>query len=366
MRHSRRIIKFNFAKDSELLMRDRKEMTLPDENGKGTVARFGPYEVDFERHELRKSGIRIRLQGQPFKLLRILLEKQDRIVTREELRQNLWSKDIFVNFDACLNTALNKLRHALQEDAERPLFIETIPREGYRFIAPVSWTESSPSARPTCESAAVVPADGQADSAPEVQANAWDRLRRSNFRRAAAGALLCLALIAVSIIFFALPAPRTAALKRGKIVVLVMPFDNLSTDHSQDYLSEGFTEEMITQLGGKYPRCLSVLPKPDAARVKSNRMPLDRLSRELGVDYVLAGSIRRSQDHLRITAQLFHAPNQKSMWAGAYDVETSGDMIAIESDVSRRIAESLALEIVPYAHWIPAMPTSPHMAGRFG
>lgn len=283
-------------------------------------------------------------------------------MSREELRQNLWPNDIFVKFDGCLNTALNKLRHALQEDAERPLFIETIPREGYRFIAPVSWMESPVSGRPR-SSAALAPAGEQSDIVPEFPASStYGLLGKFNWRRVTAGALLCLAVIAVIITFFGVPALRTSASKGDKIVILVMPFDNLSTDRLQDYLSEGFTEEMITQLGGKYPRCLTVLPKPYAAQLKSNRMPLDRVAREFGVHYVLAGSIRSSEDHLRITAQLFRVPDQRSMWAGTYDVETSGDMIAVESEISTRITESLALEIVPYAHWIPSVLTLPKMA----
>lgn len=332
-------------------------MRVRDSKMKGSVARFGHYEADFERHELRKSGIRISLQDQPFKLLRILLENQDKIVSREELRQNLWPSDIYVNFDPCLNTALNKLRYALRDDPDRPVFIETIPREGYRFIAPVSWMKSSASRELPSSSDGVSPADGQPHAGAEPQAisRQWP-LGRYDFRRVGAFAFLCVAVIAVAAIFFHIPASRTAAAKRDKIVVLVMPFDNLTTDQSQDYFSAGFTEEMITQLGSKYARCLTVLSRPVAAQLKSSRSPLDRVARELGVDYVLAGSIRRWEDHVRIAAQLFRAPDQRSIWAGTYDVETNGDTIAVESEVSTHIAESLALEIVPYARWIaPAL-----------
>jgi len=324
-------------------------MGLRDAKMKGRVARFGLYEADFERHELRKSGVRIRLQDQPFKLLHILLENQDKIVTREELRQNLWPGDIYVNFDPCLNTALNKLRRALREDPDRPVFIETIPREGYRFIAPVSWMESLPSRELRSPTDGVSPINGQPHTVEEPQAISrhWPPGRYDMSHVALA--FLCVVVIAVTAILFHLPTSRTAAAKRDKIVVLVMPFDNLTTDQSQDYLSAGFTEEMITQLGSKYARCLTVLSRPAAAQLKSSRTPLDRVAPQLRVDYVLAGSIRRSEDHVRIAAQLFHAPDQTSIWAGTYDVETSGDTIAVESEVSTRIAESLALEIVPYA-----------------
>jgi TolB-like protein/DNA-binding winged helix-turn-helix (wHTH) protein len=352
----------------KFLAQDRNEkMGLRDAKIKGGVARFGHYEADFERHELRKSGVRISLQDQPFKLLRILLENQDKIVTREELRQNLWPGDIYVNFDPCLNTALNKLRHALREDPDRPVFIETIPREGYRFIAPVSWMESSASRELPSSFDGVSPTNGESHAVAEPQALSrhWP-LERYGLRRVGAFAFLCGVAIAVTAILFHLPTPRTAAAKRDKIVVLVMPFDNLTTDQSQDYLSASFTEEMITQLGSKYARCLTVLSRPAAAQLKSSRTPLDRAARELGVDYVLAGSIRRSEDHVRIAAQLFHAPDQTSIWAGTYDVETSGDTIALESEVSTRIAESLALEIVPYAQWITPALTLTSTAKSFG
>lgn len=326
-------------------------MDLRDSKLKGSVARFGPYEADFERQELRKSGVRINLQDQPFQLLRILLENQNRIVSREEVREKLWPSDIFVKFDACLNTALNKLRYALREDADRPVFVETVPRKGYRFIAPVSWMDSSVSSELLSSSDPVGPTNGQPHPVAGAQATSrgWP-IGRYGLRRV--GAFLSLSLVAIAftaMFFHHFPASRTSAAKRDKIVVLVMPFDNLTSDQSQDYLSAGFTEEMITQLESRYPRCLTVLPRPTAAQLKSSRTPLDQMIRELGVDYVLAGSIRRSEDHLRIAAQLFHAPDEKSIWADTYDVQSGGDAIAVESEVSSHIAESLALEIVPYA-----------------
>lgn len=315
------------------------------------VARFGPYEADFEQHELRRNGVRIRLQDQPFKLLRVLLENQNRIVSREELRQKLWPSDIFVKFDACLNTAFNKLRHALQEDPDRALFIETIPREGYRFIAPVSWIESAVSPQLSSLSAVVASERKHADTIAPPQGTFRARLLGRNYlQRVGATALLCLAAIAVMTLFSRVPSSRSSASKRQKIVVLVMPFDDLTADHSQDYLSAGFTEEMITQLGAKYPRCLAVLSRPSAIQLKAARVPLARVAPDLGVDYVLAGSVRRSEDHLRITAQLFRAPDQTSIWAGTYDVESSRDTIAVESQVSTHIADALALEIVPYGY----------------
>lgn len=325
-------------------LQDENETQSQDSEPEASIARFGPYEADFGRQELRRNGVRVRLQGQPFKFLRILLENQDRIVTRNELRQKLWPDDIFVKFDACLNTALNKLRYALREEADQALFIETIPRGGYRFIAPVSWTE--PPASREAPSTSVAFASATGEGATFAESHAIDLVApfaQFDWRRRLP-TLLVVAIL-LTTIFLGTPASRILASKQHKTVVLVTPFDNLNADGSKDYLSEAVTEEMITQLGAKYPRRLSVLSKQSAAILNSTRVSLDQVAREFGIDYVLAGSVRRSKEHVRVTAQLFRAIDQTSAWAGAYDLSLGDDMVAVESQVSMRIAESVALEI---------------------
>ena len=104
------------------------------------LARFGSFEVDFRERKLTKGGIRIRLQEQPFRILALLLERPGQLVTREEIRSQVWSQDLFVEFDAALNTAVGKLRAALNDTADNPRFLETVPRHGYRFVAPVAWS----------------------------------------------------------------------------------------------------------------------------------------------------------------------------------------------------------------------------------
>lgn len=325
-------------------LQDEVEMQSQDLGPKASIARFGPYQADFGQHELRRNGVRVRLQGQPFKLLRILLENQDRIVTRNELRQKLWPGDIFVKFDACLNTALNKLRYALREEADQAMFIETIPREGYRFIAPISWT-GLPASREV-PSTPVALASATAEGTPFAKSHAIGLVAsfaQLDWRRRLP-TLLPVAFL-LTTIFLGIPASRILASKQHKTVVLVTPFDNLNADGSKDYLSEAVTEEMITLLGAKYPRRLSVLSKQSAARLNSSRRSLDQVAREFGIDYLLAGSVRRSKDHVRVTAQLFRATDQTSAWTGAYDLSLGDDMVATESQISARIAESVALEI---------------------
>jgi TolB-like protein/DNA-binding winged helix-turn-helix (wHTH) protein len=309
------------------------------------VARFGPYEADFDLKLLRRDGVKIRIQEQPFRLLKILIDRGGGIVTREELRKSLWPADVFVKFDPGLNTALNKLRYALRDDPDRPIFIETLPRNGYRFVAPINWVElphsTDPSPNPVTPTAV-------ASELPRHQSATFFPIAFT-WRRTAASLLALTALAIGAVMWKGGGQSQNAAPKRDKIVVLVLPFDNLSVNQSENYLSDGFTEEVITQLEGRYARCLRVLAKSSAAQLKASHMPFDRMARELGVHYVVAGCIRRSNDRIRVTAQLIHASDQMSIWANTYDEQEQGDLIAMESEVSSRIAESLALEIVPYA-----------------
>lgn len=310
------------------------------------IARFGPYEADFDLKVLRKNGVKIRLQEQPFRLLRILVERDGGILTREEIRKALWPADVYVRFDAGLNTAFNKLRRALGDDPDRPVFIETVPRSGYRFVAPVAWADlpkseeaGLPSAPPISRSAA--------ELAQETSRNsAWIAF---GSRRAATILLACTVMAIGAFFLMRTVQSQTAAPHQEKIIVLVMPFENLSADESEKYVSDGFTEEVITQIEGRYARCLRVLAKTSAAQLQASHVPIDRMAREFGVSYIVAGGIRRSDQRIRITAQLVHAPDQMSVWANTYDEEAHQDLLAVQSDVASRIAESLALEIVPYA-----------------
>jgi len=324
---------------------DLKPPALQESQGKRRVARFGPYEADFDLRVLRRDGVKIRIQEQPFRLLKILIDRGGDIVTREELRKSLWPADVFVKFDAGLNTALNKLRYALRDDPDRPLFIETLPRNGYRFVAPITRAELPHSAEPSPKSVT-----NTAASSPVARRKSIEFFPIGfTWRRAAASLLALIALAIGAFMWKGSGQSQNAASKRDKIVVLVLPFDNLSPNQSENNLSDGFTEEVITQLEGRYARCLRVLAKSSAAQLKASHMPFDRMARELGVHYVVAGCIRRSNDRIRVTAQLVHASDQMSIWANTYDEQGRGDLIAIQSEVSSRIAESLALEIVPYA-----------------
>ena len=243
------------------------------------TSRFGVFEVDLRAGELRKRGLRIKLQEKPLQVLAALLAQPGKVVSREELRRSLWAGDTFVDFDHSINIAIAKLRQALGDSVTNPRYIETLSRHGYRFIAPV-------------------------ENRPRVSAPA------------------------------------------GKTMMVVLPFENISGDPGQDYFSEGLTEEMITQLGRLHPRRLGIIARTTAMHYRGTTKRADQIGQELGVDYILEGSVRRAADRVRITAQLIEVRDQTHLWADTYDRHLA-DVLDIQREVARRIARSLMVELLP-------------------
>jgi TolB-like protein/DNA-binding winged helix-turn-helix (wHTH) protein/predicted Zn-dependent protease len=312
---------------------------MPGQDPRQSVRRFefGLFEVDTSASEVRKQGARIKVQDKPFQLLVLLLENAGKITTREELCRGLWPSDTFVNFDANLKTTVNKLRQALGDSAESPIFIETVPRQGYRFLPPV----------------VAIRAGGTAITVEPVKA-----ARRWPWH-AFIGAIAGIAVVVLSIYFFwprSAPVPGPAL---HHVVLLVLPFDNLSGDPAQEYFSDGLTDEMITLLGGQYSEGLAVIARTTAMRYRGTQKPLAQVARELGgVEYVLEGSVRRSGDHVSINAQLFRTQDQASLWAETYERQVA-DVLGIQHDVAGRIARSLVLEVAPdRTHRVSHVPDS--------
>ncbi|HYU40875.1 MAG TPA: winged helix-turn-helix domain-containing protein [Vicinamibacteria bacterium] len=298
------------------------------------ILRFGSFEVDLASGELRRQGLRISLQDQPFRLLALLLERAGEVVTREELRDRLWPADTFVDFDHSLNTAVRKLREALGDSAESPRYVETLARRGYRFVAPLA--EPGPTA-PLAHSA-----DADAASLPPSTAA---RLRSSARRALVIAAVLSSAAL---LAYWLGPraGPRTPPGRR--LTLAVLPFDNLSGDADQEYLSDGLTEEMITQLGRLEPDRLRVTARSSTWKYKHADRDIDRLRRDLGADYVLEGSLRRAGERVRVTAQLIQAADQTHVWAETYERDL-GDVLVLESEVARAVARAIALTLTPDA-----------------
>jgi TolB-like protein/DNA-binding winged helix-turn-helix (wHTH) protein len=302
------------------------------------VFRFGVFEVDPREGELRKSGLRIKLQDQPLQLLVMLLERPGEIVTREELQRRLWATDTFVDFDHSLNSAIKKLREALGDRSENPRFIETLHRRGYRFVAPVETQNARDSGTTVLPSG--TPSSGAIRADVKVAP-------RSYGKRAKVLASAVIAALAVLVIV-SLNSVRERWLGRRnppRIQSLaVLPLVNLSSDAGQDYFTDGMTEELTTDLGKI--SALRVISRTSAMQYKGTKKSLTEIARELNVDAVVEGTVARSGGHLRITANLLQASPEKHLWAESYESEV-GDILTVQGQVAQAVAREIQVKLTP-------------------
>jgi TolB-like protein/Flp pilus assembly protein TadD len=250
----------------------------PETRFSSNAVKFGSFEVNLESHELRKHGMRVRLAEKPFQILQFLLERAGSVVTRKALKERLWP-DTHVGFEHSLNTAVNTLRDLLGDSAQNPRFIETLPRVGYRFIAPLART--TPSQNPLT-----------------------------------------------------------------KRMLAVLPFESLNGIPEQEYFADGLTEEMISQFGQLDPKRLGVIARTSAMQYKGTKKSIAEIARELKVDCVIEGSVRREESRARITVQLIEAADETHLWSASYDRELC-DVLNVQSDVARAVGKALAFELLP-------------------
>src|SRR6266536_3130944 len=257
--------------------------------------RFGVFEVDLRAGELRKHGVRLRLQEQPFQVLAMLLERPGQTVTREELRSRLWTAETFVDFDHGVNKAVNRIRDALGDSATSPRFVETVARRGYRFIADVTVAEGSPPAKAEATTGDLVLED---ESVASVTAPPSARGLRRRYPWMITG--VALALASVVVIAWALQsrAPQPAPIRS----LAVLPLENLSGDNSQEYFADGMTDELIATLG--HISALRVISRTSVMPYKRARKPLPQIARELNVDARVECTVLRSGGQARRTATL--------------------------------------------------------------
>lgn len=303
------------------------------------VYRFGLFEVDGRSGELRKHGRAIKLRGRPFDILLLLLARRGDLMTRDELRHLLWPADTFVDFDHGLNSAMNRLREALGDSAESPRYIETLPKRGYRFIAPIEVIDRSLEASVERKPSEHEPLAGRLASGEPQRSPAHLLGPSRAVLLAAAGALLAVIVIAGLYLRIGRGAPAGS-----KMTLAVLPFENLSAEADQDFFTDGFTDEMIAELGKLDPEHLGVIARTTTRLYKNARKDIGQIHRELGVDYVLEGSIRRAANRVRITAQLVQASDMTHLWAESYDRDVS-DVLTIQSEVAMKIAHSLTLAL---------------------
>jgi TolB-like protein/DNA-binding winged helix-turn-helix (wHTH) protein len=338
------------------------------------VASFGPFEVAFDLHELRKRGRRINLQDQPFQVLATLLERPGEVVTREELRQKLWPADTFVDFDHGLNNAINRLREALCDSADKPSFIATVPRRGYRFIASVTVAQtrgsldeqSSRSAAPveistrTTVTAACVPQSarlGEADPVTQVGERQLDsgprlpnhrlRLQMSKLRHAAFVGVLLIVTGVWWLTWHRVGVRHSAATGERVQSLAVLPLENLSGDTEQEYFADGMTAELITELAKI--GSLRVISRTSAMRYKRTRKPMEQIARELNVDVVVEGEVLRSRNRVRVTAQLIQTATDRHLWAEIYEHDLR-DVLELQGEVAQSIATAIRAKLTPEQH----------------
>jgi TolB-like protein/DNA-binding winged helix-turn-helix (wHTH) protein/Tfp pilus assembly protein PilF len=296
--------------------------------------RTGLFEIDLGSGDVRKSGRKVPLQEQPFRVLAMLLERPGDIIPREELQARLWPADTFVGFDEGINTAIRKLRVAFGDSADNPRFIETIPRRGYRFLAPVH-EAAAETAQPS-ESVAA------GDATAEVP-----RSRPGSVQRLVV-ALLAVTLLAVlagvTYLRRSHPPKNSPAQKRAMLAVL--PFQNMSNDPTQEYFSDGLTEETITDLGQLSPEQLGVIARTSAMAYKHTNKTVSQIGQELGVDYILEGSVRREGGEARVSAQLIRVSDQTHLWAQNYERELH-DLLLIENELGKAIARQVQINLTP-------------------
>lgn len=288
--------------------------------------RFGEFTLDLETAELQNNGGRSTLQGQPFQILVILLEQPGRLVTREELKGRLWPSDTFVDFDHGLNKAVNRLREALDDSADHPQFIETLPRRGYRFISRV-------------EAAAERSLKRVEESAPQ-DARAVSTRHRP--RKIAAAVLSAVVVVLAGLVLWTIAERGRSG---GRIEsIAVLPLENLSGDAAQDYFADGMTDELITELGqiGQ----LRVISRTSIMHYKGVHKPLPEIARELGVDALVEGTVMRSGKQVRITAQLVRASSERQLWAKSYRSELA-DVLGLQNEIANTIAKQIGSALRP-------------------
>ena len=316
---------------------------MPEPSRPTKVIQFGIYQADLGAAELRKNGQRIKLQDQPFDILVILLERPGEVITREEFRRRLWPADTFVDFDHSLNVAINKLRQVLHDDADNPRFVATAGRRGYRFIAPVGGP-----GKVAAEKSAETLVAGAVAGGPDLSSSHDTRTKRGMGRRLprVAGFALVLVTMASALVGWRYLHPRSQQPPR-RIMLAVLPFENLTGDPEQEYFADGLTEELITQLGRLHPEQLGVIARTSVMGYKHSDKRMDQIARELSVQYVLEGSVRRTPGRMRITAQLISVTDQGHLWAQAYD-RSPQDVLTVQDDVAVAVVNEIQVKLDPH------------------
>jgi TolB-like protein/DNA-binding winged helix-turn-helix (wHTH) protein/Flp pilus assembly protein TadD len=309
------------------------------------IYRFGLYIADLANGTLSRQGERVKLQEQPFRILTLLLERANEIVTREELCQAVWSEDTYVEFEGSLNAALKRVRYALRDSPDNPTFIETVPRRGYRFIAPVEYVEvvsavePSPRALPISDSPAAT-----TTSSPEPTASYRGK---GSIAAGIAAVALAIMIVAVAMNVGGIREKwvRAAPAQSRTIGSLaVLPLEDLSSDPAQQYFADGITDELITDLA--QIANLKVISRTSTIQYKGTKKSIPQIGKALGADALIEGTVERDANRVRIRVQLIDAASDHHLWARTYDRELR-DVLLLQSEAARDIAQEIRGQVGP-------------------
>jgi TolB-like protein/DNA-binding winged helix-turn-helix (wHTH) protein len=325
------------------------------------VVRFGVFEVDLTAGEVRKAGLRQKLAGQPFQLLQALLERPGEVVARDELRQRIWPGNTIVDYELALKKAVNRIREVLGDSAESPRFIETIPRRGYRFIGSINLPS--------------VPSESGEERQPVAQSSESPTSTTPKRTRTFLTLGFALALLATAGILLWSDAAklRTRIFATSYVTeihsVAVLPFKNLSDEPEQEYFVDGMTDELITDLAKI--RELRVISHTSVMPYKGVAKSLGTIAGELNVDAIVEGTVLRSGNRVRVTAQLLRASPERHMWADSYQGDLA-DVFSLQDRVARSIAREIRVSLAPeeQAHLASMQPADPeaydaYVRGRY-
>lgn len=283
-------------------------------------AEFAGFEIDFSSGELTRNGQRMRLQGQPFLVLRVLLDRAGEVVTREELQRQLWPDETFVDFDHGLNKAIGKLREALEDPKSDSKLIETLPRRGYRFTADVNWVGA------------------HVDLPAPLEARAASR---SNPTRS-----WLFGGLAVVVLLVAALGLNLRAFGRHPLVhsIAVLPLVNLSNDPEQEYFADGMTDQLITNLS--YAKSLRVVSRASTIAFKKSSLPLPQIAEQLHVDAVIEGTVLRTNNTIRTSIRLIGVKPERQLWAASYERNAS-DAVTLQKEIAAEAVTQVRAQFTP-------------------
>ncbi len=296
----------------------------------GSDFHVGEWFVQPDLNQISRGGQVVAVEPKVLEVLVHMARHPGEVLSRENILQGVWTGTYVT--DEVLTYSISELRKAFQDDAKNPRIIQTIHRKGYRLIAPVVWSGG--------EVAQAAAPPEEARSQPEAPTPAANRPRLG-----LGLGLVAVAVVAGALLYFARARFKAPPNPPGAMIVLaVLPFENLAGDPEQEYFSDGMTEELITQIGSLQPRSLRVIARTSAMQYKGTHKKIDQIGAELGVSYVLEGSVRREENRVRVTAQLIRTRDQIQLWAENYDRELSG-IITVQNEVARAVASQIRITL---------------------